>query len=430
MPVTVRDEVWGNLYLTEKEDGEPFTDADEESAVILADWAAIAIDNARLYASVEQRRDHLERAEPRPRHDRRDRSGARRRDRPQPHPRADRQASAGARGRAHARDHAGAGGRARRRRRRRRAARGRPRPAHADRGHGHRPRPALAAAGADRERQDASCTHSLELLGFEADSALLVPLTFRGRAVGVLAAYDRLGDDGEFDREHERLLSAFAASAATAVATGRQVEEQRLRQSIEASEQERRRWARELHDETLQALAGLRVGLSSAMRGSEDDLRSAVEIAVESVTEEIANLRALIVELRPAALDEYGAARGDREPRRAHLRARGDPRRGARRPRLRARRRARAPHAGAREHGLPARPGGADQRRAARGRDPHPDRRERARRLRRRRRRRRRPRLRPASSRTAAASGSRGCGNASSSPMASSTSIPVRRGRR
>jgi signal transduction histidine kinase len=148
---------------------------------------------------------------------------------------------------------------------------------------------------------------SLELLGFQATSALIVPLAFRGRSVGVLAAYDRLGDTGEFDREHERLLSAFAASAATAVATGRQVEQERLRQSIEASEQERRRWARELHDETLQALAGLRVGLSSAMRGSEQDLRGAVEVAVESVTEEIANLRALIVELRPAALDEYGA---------------------------------------------------------------------------------------------------------------------------
>ena len=44
------------------------------------------------------------------------------------------------------------------------------------------------------------------------------------------------------------------------------------------------------------------------MRGSEEDLRGAVEVAVESVTEEIANLRSLIVELRPAALDEYGAA--------------------------------------------------------------------------------------------------------------------------
>ena len=44
------------------------------------------------------------------------------------------------------------------------------------------------------------------------------------------------------------------------------------------------------------------------MRGSEEDLRTAVQTAVESVTEEIANLRALIVELRPAALDEYGTA--------------------------------------------------------------------------------------------------------------------------
>ena len=61
VPVMIRDEVWGNLYLTEKHGGEPFTDADEESIVILADWAAIAIDNARLYASVERRRDDLER---------------------------------------------------------------------------------------------------------------------------------------------------------------------------------------------------------------------------------------------------------------------------------------------------------------------------------------------------------------------------------
>ena len=62
VPVMIREEVWGNLYLTEKEDGTPFTDADEESAVILAAWAAIAIDNARLYGSVTERRDHLERA--------------------------------------------------------------------------------------------------------------------------------------------------------------------------------------------------------------------------------------------------------------------------------------------------------------------------------------------------------------------------------
>ena len=46
VPVVIRGQVWGNLYLTEKAEGE-FTEADEEAAVILADWAAIAIGNAR-----------------------------------------------------------------------------------------------------------------------------------------------------------------------------------------------------------------------------------------------------------------------------------------------------------------------------------------------------------------------------------------------
>ncbi len=307
VPVMVRDQVWGNLYLTEKEGGAAFTDADEESAIILADWAAIAIDNARLYGSVEERRDHLERA-----------------NRGLDTTVAIAQALGGetdlnrilelivkrARALVTARTlvillaqedelvvAAGAGEL--------------PEAVHGQRMpiEGTVTGRVLRSRRPERiENAQTELTASLELLGFEASTALLVPLAFRGRAVGVLAAYDRLGDVGEFDREHERLLSAFAASAATAVATGRQVEEDRLRQSIEASEQERRRWARELHDETLQALAGLRVGLSGALRGGEDDLRAAVEIAVQSVTEEIANLRALIVELRPAALDEYGAA--------------------------------------------------------------------------------------------------------------------------
>ena len=42
--------------------GGEFTDDDEEAAVVLADWAAIAITNARLYRAVRERRDELERA--------------------------------------------------------------------------------------------------------------------------------------------------------------------------------------------------------------------------------------------------------------------------------------------------------------------------------------------------------------------------------
>ena len=61
VPVLIRGEAWGNLYLTDKEGG-PFTEEDEEALLILADWAAIAIENARLYEGVERRRRELERA--------------------------------------------------------------------------------------------------------------------------------------------------------------------------------------------------------------------------------------------------------------------------------------------------------------------------------------------------------------------------------
>ena len=61
VPVIIRGEAYGNLYLTEKAGGAEFTDDDEHSIVILADWAAIAIDNASLYESAEQRRVVLER---------------------------------------------------------------------------------------------------------------------------------------------------------------------------------------------------------------------------------------------------------------------------------------------------------------------------------------------------------------------------------
>lgn len=59
VPVLIRGEAWGNLYFTEKE---AFDQSDEEAAVVLAQWAAIAIENARLYQSVDERRQELERA--------------------------------------------------------------------------------------------------------------------------------------------------------------------------------------------------------------------------------------------------------------------------------------------------------------------------------------------------------------------------------
>jgi two-component system, NarL family, sensor histidine kinase DevS len=74
-----------------------------------------------------------------------------------------------------------------------------------------------------------------------------------------------------------------------------------------AVEQERRRWARELHDETLQNLAGLLIHLSSARRGDRQDvLAASVDETIAGLQQEIVNLRSLITDLRPAALDELG----------------------------------------------------------------------------------------------------------------------------
>ena len=100
----------------------------------------------------------------------------------------------------------------------------------------------------------------------EATSAVVAPLGFRGRARGVLVALDRMREGPAFDTEDEHLLGSFAASAAIAIATAQSVEAERLRHSMRASEEERARWARELHDETLQELGALKVMLDPPAR--------------------------------------------------------------------------------------------------------------------------------------------------------------------
>ena len=307
VPVVIRGEAWGNLYLTEKENGEQFDDADEESAMTLAGWAAIAIDNARLYEGADRRRVELERAV-----------------------RGLEATTAIARA---------IGGETRIERvlelivKRGRAlvsARGvlialldgDELVVAATAGEMPADLEGTRLPVADSELGDVLRTRRPERVAdvaarlrgsgrqlrlSEAGSALFVPLDFRGRAVGVLAAFDRIDDVVAFDADDERLMLAFAASAATAVSTAQSVERDRLRHALRAAEDERARWARELHDETLQGLAALRVGLSAAAREPNDEaLRAHVRTAVEQIAGEIENLRAIITDLRPAALDQLG----------------------------------------------------------------------------------------------------------------------------
>ena len=305
VPVVIRGQVWGNLYLAEKTEGE-FNAADEEAAVILSQWAAIAIENARLYETSERRRQEAEQAA-------RGLEATR-----------DVAVAIGAeialehvlelivkRGRAlvEARSlvimlrdgeelvvQTSAG--------------------HAQDMRGVRLPISGSTCGQVLERRAPERIADLpsrlrnapsELGVADPQTALLVPMLYRGEAVGILAAFDR-GSDGEvFSEDDEHTLRAFAVSAATAVALAQSVQADRLRSSLASAEGERRRWARELHDETLQGLAGLQLLISAALRrGEPEQHEQTLREVAQHIADEIENLRTIITELRPAALDELG----------------------------------------------------------------------------------------------------------------------------
>jgi signal transduction histidine kinase len=303
VPIVIEGQAWGNLYLTEKDSGE-FTSEDEEAVVVLADWAAIAIGNARLYRDVRERRDELERTI-RGLETTTEVSRALggvtdlervlelvvKRSRALLDARAaeialldgDEFVMAAV---------AGEG-------------------MHGLKG----TRVPLSRSLAVRalrtghiQRFDKVPEESFAARELGAKTAIVTPISFRYLPLGLLVVLDRLHGERNFSEEDERLLQAFAASAATAVATAQNASEDALRRGIEASESERTRWARELHDETLQQLAGLKVLLSGARRsGDAERMSGAIDSALEQITMAIGELRSLITELRPAALDELGA---------------------------------------------------------------------------------------------------------------------------
>ncbi|HEY1458140.1 MAG TPA: GAF domain-containing sensor histidine kinase [Solirubrobacteraceae bacterium] len=309
VPIPIDGTPIGNLYLTEKRDGEPFTADDEETVVMLAEFAGVAIDHARRHAGARDRREELERTV------------------------AALEATTqiaravggetdlevilelvAKRGLALAcarvllieltqQDEliaaAGAGEL--------------PEGILGNRiqlqgslaGH------ALGTRRVQRLEDEGNRIrfeeHGSGQLGLTAEDGLVVPLVFKGHAYGALLVLDRLQDGPRFTAEDQRLLESFAASAATAVATAQSAASERSRQRLAAAEAERSRWARELHDDTLQSLSALRVSLSSSARsGDLQTLGQKVTQAIDYLEETISNLRALIADLRPAALDELG----------------------------------------------------------------------------------------------------------------------------
>ena len=190
-----------------------------------------------------------------------------------------------------------------------------------------------------------------------------VPLIVRDRAVGVIAVHDKLGDDPRFTDEDLRLAEGFAVRASAAVELSERVQRDSLRRVVEAQELERRRLARELHDETGQALTSILLGLKAVEEAKSDEQRDEAAADLrELVVSTLQDVRRLAVELRPKALDDFGLlpalerlAQTFTEQVGIDDRRRGEPRRDAAAGR-------------GRDRALPARAGGADERRQARAR--------------------------------------------------------------
>ena len=132
----------------------------------------------------------------------------------------------------------------------------------------------------------------------------------------MLVAHDKMGRDPRFNSADLRLAEQFANRAAIAVDLSRRVARDALRRVVAGQELERRRLARELHDETGQALTSILLGLRAVEdAGSSDELRHGRVDLRELVVATLQDVRRLAVQLRPKALDDFGSRSGARAAR-------------------------------------------------------------------------------------------------------------------
>jgi two-component system, NarL family, sensor histidine kinase DevS len=299
VPILLRGVAYGNLYLTEKPDGEDFTAEDEELVTLLAAQAAVAVENARLYESATSWAKQLESL---------NEIGNALVSELELAPLLELIASklrelvearlvaialpAGddLRVEAVAGDVEGMGGF-----RFPRAA-----------SKAGRTLDARHSERVDSMLEDPEVDHETAR-AFRATTGLFVPLLARDEAIGVIIVHDKLGPDSRFGDADLRLAEQFAARAAIAVDLSRRVARDSLRRVVAGQELERQRLARELHDETGQALTSILLGLKAveeARAGPETD--AAAEQLRELVVATLQDVRRLAVELRPKALDDFG----------------------------------------------------------------------------------------------------------------------------
>jgi len=305
VPVVLRGVAYGNLYLTEKARGEQFTEEDEEIVTLLAAQAAVAIENARLYESATRWSRQLETLHEVVRSivDETDVARllqlvcARLRELTDA-----RLAVAALVAEQDADLHVV-------------AADGED-PDVASAIVGHRIDRRNSKMGVVLERRQSARVDSLyddpdvaqtEARAMGARTGLYVPLVANSRPLGVLVVHDKLTPSGRFADGDLRLAEIFAARAAIAVALSERVARDTVRRVVAAQEAERRRLALELHDETGQALTSILLGLKAIGAAKTKEEAEQAEAGVRTlVVQALQDVRALAVELRPSALDDFG----------------------------------------------------------------------------------------------------------------------------
>jgi signal transduction histidine kinase len=300
VPILLRGVAFGNLYLTEKDDGGDFTDEDEELVTLLAAQAAVAVENARLYESATAWSKQLESLNEvgtalvgELELDRLLDLVARRLRELIAARLVAIALPAGATLRIAAVDGAGADDLKAIASLERDSKTGRV----LERGRSQRVDSLLEDPEVD---QDVA-----RRLG--ASTGLYVPLLVRDRAIGVLVAHDKVGRDPRFGSADLRVAEQFALRASIAVDLSRRVARDALRRVVEGQELERRRLARELHDETGQALMSILLGLRSVEDANDPEKAGAALADLrELVVATLQDVRALAVQLRPKALDDFG----------------------------------------------------------------------------------------------------------------------------
>jgi signal transduction histidine kinase len=144
-------------------------------------------------------------------------------------------------------------------------------------------------------------------------SYVCAPIIGKDRVVGFINLSSV--NPNVYGLEQARRLGAFADQAAVAmenaslfaqVRTGREQLRLLSRRLLESQEVERRRVARELHDEVGQLLTGLKLVLQMTAAGAPAGQKAGLDEAETLVSELMARVRQLSLDLRPAMLDDLG----------------------------------------------------------------------------------------------------------------------------